>query len=314
MKALIIGAAGFVGGYLIQHLHSLRWEIAATKLPHERMPQDGVSQVLDLDVQEPQSVLSVLQRTAPDVIYHLAAQSSVKLSWENPAFTVHVNVLGALNVLESARTISPPPRLLLIGSGEEYGSVLPQEVPISEDTTLRPGNIYAVTKATQSMLGSLYAKAYRLPVICVRAFNHVGPGQSPAFVVADFCQQIARIERGGQEPILRVGNLSACRDFTSVQDVVRAYSLLAQRGTPGEVYNVGSGRSVSIRAILDLLLAKANIPIEVFVDPSKFRPVDVPDIQANVGKIFRDTGWKPSLPLEQTLQDTLDFFRSQATL
>lgn len=312
MKALIIGAAGFVGGHLTRHLRALGWEVAATKLAHESLPPDPALRVLDLDVRDEPRARDVLREIAPEAVFHLAAQSSVKLSWEQPGFTAQINILGGLNVLEAARSLPRAPRVLLIGSGEEYGAVRPDQVPICEDTPLRPGNVYAVTKAAQGMLGQLYSQAYALPVICVRAFNHVGPGQAPSFVVADFCRQVAQIECGRQEPVLRVGNLSARRDFTDVQDVVRAYALLAERGQPGQTYNVGSGRSVSVGSVLELLLGMARVPIAVVTDPDRFRPVDVPDIHADIAKIRADTGWAPAIPLEQTLRETLDDFRRQA--
>ena len=222
-----------------------------------------------------------------------------------------VNVKGSLNVLDAVRELDYRPRILLIGSGEEYGHVRPTEVPIQEDNVLRPGNIYAATKACQNMIGSIYARAYNMDIMMVRAFNHVGPNQAPIFVVADFCKQVAEIEKGLREPMMRVGNLSAKRDFSDVRDVVRAYALLLEHGKSGESYNVGSGKAVEIQHILDLILANAKVPVTVEVDRERLRPVDVPIIEADVKKLVDCTGWKREIPLEQTIKETLEYWRRQ---
>ncbi len=174
---------------------------------------------------------------------------------------------------------------------------------------MRPGNIYAATKACQDMLGKIYADAYDLDVMMVRAFNHVGPAQNPMFVVASFCKQIAEIEAGLCQPVLQVGNLSAKRDFTDVRDVVRAYTMLLERGRSGEVYNVGSGKAIAISELLEKIVALSSAQIAVQVDPARLRPVDIPIIEADISRLQRDTGWKPAVPLEQTLGDTLCYWR-----
>ena len=183
--------------------------------------------------------------------------------------------------------------------------------PVGEDTPLHPGNVYAATKACQGMLGEIYAKAYGMDLLCVRAFNHVGPGQAPMFVVSDFCRQTAAIELGQQEPVIRIGNLSAKRDFTDVRDVVRAYVLLAEKGIAGRVYNVGSGKAVEIRGILDLILAQSGAKIQAETDPAKLRPVDVPVVEADIRRLQEDTGWQRQIPLEQTIRDTLAYWRTE---
>ena len=197
MKALIIGAAGFVGSYLIHHLsETYDWEIHATKLPSEVLNISDVY-IHDLNILNPSEIETLLKNLKPDYIFHLAAQSSVALSWKNPALTVDINIKGTLNILDTVRNIADySPRILLIGSGEEYGYILPDETPIHEQVTPRPGNIYAATKACQNMLGSIYTRAYGLQLIMVRAFNHIGPNQAPIFVVSDFCKQVAEIEAG----------------------------------------------------------------------------------------------------------------------
>lgn len=311
MKALIIGAAGFVGRYLADHLQrDCGWSVSVTKLAQETFTMDGV-EVHSLDILDADAVLSLLQEEKPDYIFHLAAQSSVALSWKQPGLTVDVNVKGCVHVLDAVRQLEPMPRVLLIGSGEEYGHVRGEEIPLSEENALRPGNIYAATKACQNMLGKIYADAYRMPVMMVRAFNHIGPGQAPMFVVSDFCKQVAEIEAGKREPVMRVGNLTAQREFTDVRDIVRAYALLIQKGRDGETYNVGSGHAVCIQHILDQIVALSDADICVEVDPAKLRPVDVPMIEADIRKLTEVTGWKPQIALADTLREVLDYWRGE---
>ena len=310
-RALIIGAAGFVGSYLIDHIQKhCVWSIVVTKMPQETMACPGVD-ICDLDILAPEAIEWLLEEKRPDYIFHLAAQSSVAVSWKNPGLTVDVNVKGSLNVLDAVRKLDYKPRVLLIGSGEEYGHVRENEVPVQEDNVLRPGNIYAATKACQNMIGAIYAQAYGMDVMMVRAFNHVGPNQSPIFVVADFCKQTAEIEAGLKEPVIKVGNLSARRDFSDVRDVVRAYVELMEKGKAGETYNVGSGNAVEIRKILDMILSRSKKEIRVEVEPSRMRPVDVPVIEADISKLKACTGWEQKITLEETIQDTLEYWRQK---
>lgn len=357
MKSLIIGAAGFVGAYLIQHLKKdLGHDIAVTKLPNERIrvnkkvhPEYGTDSdrndpdrndsdrnnsdrnnpdrndlngnhdldkddldIYDLDILDQDSVLKLMQAVQPDYVFHLAAQSSVAAAWKHPGMTVDVNIRGAVHVLEAVRRMQKRPRILLVGSGEEYGLVRPQEIPISEENRLYPGNIYAATKACQTMIGGIYARAYGVEAVMVRAFNHIGPNQEPLFAVADFCRQVAWIEAGRQEAVLRVGNVDARRDFTDVRDVVRAYAMLAEKGKAGEIYNVGSGRAVSIAHMIELILKKSAASITVEQDASKVRPVDLPVIEADIRKLQTATGWQPRIGLEQTITETLGYWRYRA--
>lgn len=316
MKSLIIGGAGFVGAYLVRHLkNDLGQDVVVTKMPQEQVHVSGVNmgdiQVLDLNILEKDAITALLKEVHPDCIYHLAAQSSVSVSWKNPALTIDVNVKGGVNILEALRDLDYKPRVLFIGSGEEYGHILPNETPIKEGNVSRPGNIYAATKACQNMLAKIYADAYGLDVMMVRAFNHIGPNQQPLFVVADFCKQVAEIEAGSREPVMKVGNLSAKRDFTDVRDVVRAYALLMESGCSGETYNIGSGHAIAIEDILEIILNNSSVDIKVEVDPAKLRPVDVPIIEADTSKVHAATGWQPEIPLEQTIRETLDFWRTK---
>lgn len=311
MKALIIGAAGFVGNYLIEHLRDdCKWDVVATKLEHETIEESNI-EIHNTDILNKESVIELLKNIRPDYIFHLAAQSSVALSWKNPSLTVDVNIKGSINVLDSIRELDYKPRILLIGSGEEYGHILPEETPIKECTATRPGNMYAATKACQNMIGKIYADAYDMDIIMVRAFNHIGPKQSPTFVVSDFCKQVAEIEKGLREPIIKVGNLSAKRDFTDVRDVVRAYSLLIEKGEAGETYNVGSGKAISIEEILHYILALSTSPIKISIDQSKFRPIDIPIIESEINKLYKTTSWKPQISLQETINNTLMYWRNQ---
>jgi len=310
MKALIIGGAGFVGNHLIDHLQKdCGWSVIVTKLEHESVEQKNVA-IYNLNILDKQAITELLEEVKPDYIFHLAAQSSVSLSWKSPSLTIDVNIKGSVNVLDAIRELDYKPRILLIGSGEEYGHILPVETPIIENNHTRPGNIYAATKVCQNMIGTIYADAYQMDIIMVRAFNHIGPKQAPFFVVADFCKQVAEIEKGLIEPEIKVGNLSAKRDFTDVRDVVRAYSLLIQKGKAGETYNVGSGKAIEITVILEKILSLSTYPISIFRDENKFRPSDTPIIEANIIKLQECTGWTVKIPLEQTLSDTLNYWRS----
>ncbi len=308
MKSLIIGGAGFVGEYLAKHLAALGQEVFVTKIPAQQTAPAGTA-VYDLDILEQDRILEVLQEIQPDAVFHLAAQSSVAVSWSNPQMTADINIKGSINLLEVLRRYEKHPRVLLVGSGEEYGQIRLQETPVCEENPLRPGNLYAVTKAFQNMVGRIYAQAYGMDLIMVRPFNHIGPNQSPVFVAADFCRQAAQIEMGKKEPVIRVGNLSARRDFTDVRDVVRAYALLAEKGLAGETYNIGSGHAVAIREILTMILEQSAAQIRVEVDEKKLRPVDVPVMEADISKLQEATGWEPQIRLEQTVGDMLEYWR-----
>ena len=311
MRALVIGGGGFVGPYLVKHLHDdLGYEVSVTKTEKEQL-QLPEAKIYDCDILDKAQITNVLEMVRPDYIFHLAAQSSVSVSWKNPALTIDVNIKGGINVLDAIRELDYKPRTLLIGSGEEYGHIRQEDCPIKEDTVLRPGNIYAATKSCQNMLGSIYASAYDMDVVMVRAFNHIGPNQTPIFVVADFCKQVAEIEKGIKEPVMYVGNLSAKRDFTDVRDVVQAYAMLVKEGARGETYNVGTGHALAIQEILDKIISLSTSKIEVQVDPDKLRPVDVPIIEPDISKINKCTGWEPKISLEQTLKETLEYWRKQ---
>ncbi len=314
MRILIIGAAGFVGGHLTDALAAGgEYEIYATKLPQEQLAEDCRRTVCDLDICDAAAVCRLMQEIKPDRIVHLAAQSSVALSWKKPQLTADVNILGTLNVLEAMRQHVPQARLLMVGSAEEYGAVTPAQCPVREETPLHPANFYAVSKVCNEQTAALYCKAYGLHIVMTRSFNHFGRGQSDAFVMADFCKQAAAISLGLHEAVIRTGNLSAKRDFTDVRDIVRAYILLLEHGRAGEVYNVGSGRARELATLLDTVRTVSGAAFSVETDPARFRPIDVPVIEADISKLQLDTGWQPQYSAEETIADTLSWWRVQLT-
>jgi GDP-4-dehydro-6-deoxy-D-mannose reductase len=243
------------------------------------------------------------------VIFHLAGQPFVPESFRDPAATLAANTLGALHIFLTLIAQRIATRVVVIGTNEEYGQIRPEDLPLQEDAPLRPTSPYGVSKVAQSMLALQYHLSHQLDIVRVRPFTHIGPRQNERFVTAAFARQIARIERGLQTPVMQVGNLSACRDFSDVRDIVRAYALLAQYGEAGEVYNVGSGQAVMIRDMLDMLLAESSAMIEIQTNPSLMRPIDIPLVSCNAEKIRARTGWAPSFTIQQTLSDILASWR-----
>jgi GDP-4-dehydro-6-deoxy-D-mannose reductase len=290
---LVTGAQGFVGGFLQEHLRDMDDEVVAPKV----------------DVTDFDAMASAMRDARPGAVYHLASLTHVGESWDAPAETFRVNAMGTLSVLEAARALNPTPRVLIVGSAEMYGGVRPDELPLTERSPLRPATPYAVSKVSAEYLGVQAWLGYGTPVLRVRPFNHVGPGQSSRFVVSSLARQIVIAERAGASS-LRVGNLSARRDYTDVRDVVRAYRLLVERGTPGEVYQVCSGVDLAVRDIAERLLALSKVRLELEVDGSLVRPVDVPVLRGDPSKLESVTGWRPRIDLEATLADTLDWWRA----
>lgn len=264
-----------------------------------------------VDLTDYDGVRDVISSAEPDQIFHLAAQASVERAWEDPGGTLVNNITAQLNLLRAIIACDLDPRILVVASADEYGLVEIEDLPADEDTPLRPLNPYAVSKIAQDYLGYQYHLSHDLKVVRVRPFNHTGPRQGLGFVVPDFCRQIALIEDGRQESVMRVGNLAAQRDFSDVRDVVRAYYLALSKGEPGAVYNVGSSRTYSIREILDLLLSLSEVEIRVKQDPERMRPSDVPVLVCDTRYFGRTTGWEPRYRMQQTLCDTLNYWRNQ---
>ncbi|MCP4542317.1 MAG: GDP-mannose 4,6-dehydratase [Chloroflexi bacterium] len=314
MRALITGAGGFVGGHLCAYLLAhTNWELLGTVYPHPvevEQPEPRL-RLKYADLRNRKQVSTLVDEVQPDYIFHLAAQAFVPASFADPWDTLENNIRGQLNLLEAIRQSEHETRFLIIGSNEEYGAPKPDELPVMEKNPLRPNNPYAVSKVTQDFLGLQYHLSYGLPIVRVRPFNHTGPGQSPRFVVPAFASQIARIEAGLQEPVMKVGNLKAARDFTDVRDIVRGYHLAATLGKPGQVYNLASEQPQTIQGLLKTLLSYAQVEIRVERDPDRYRPVDVPEVYGSSEKFRHITGWTPQIPFEQTLRDTLAYWRGQ---
>lgn len=311
MRALITGVSGFVGGYLTEILHENKIEVWGTKLPSETIDDSLKDKLVirDMDITSVNDVEKVIVESRPDYIFHLAAQSSVALSWKKPQLTMDINVTGTLNLLEIIKNHDMKPRILLIGSSEQYGKLKPEDMPVKEEQPLQPSNPYAISKMSQEMLAKLYINSYGMDIVMVRAFNHIGPKQSPIFVVSDFAKRISEIEKGLLVPVLKVGNLEAERDFTDVRDIVNAYFKIIQHGKSGEVYNVGSGKCYKVKYILDLLLSMSKIKINIETDLERMRPSDMPIIQCDNKKLMNVVGWTPQYSIFDTLEDVMNYWR-----
>jgi len=314
VKALITGVTGFVGSHLAELLLAKGFEVCGTL--RWRSPVDNIRHIIDsvdlveCDLRDATSVKEALGHARPDYVFHLAAQSFVPTSWRAPAETLTTNIVGQVHLLEAVRALGLKPRIQIAGSSEEYGLVREDEVPMTEENPLRPLSPYAVSKVAQDLLGYQYSRSYGLDIIRTRGFNHTGPRRGDVFAESSFALQIAEIEAGKREPVLKVGNLEAKRDYTDVRDMVKAYLLALEKGEPGEVYNVCSGKAHPIQYILDTLLSFSDVKIEVVQDPARLRPSDVMVLCGDSTKFRKQTGWSPIIPLEQTLRDLLDYWRT----
>jgi GDP-4-dehydro-6-deoxy-D-mannose reductase len=264
-----------------------------------------------VDLSDRSAVERVVRETQPEAVYHLAAQSSPAASLADPWATIHDNLLAQLNLLEALIAEGVHARVLVVGSSDEYGRVGPDEVPTHENVPLRPMTPYAVSKVGQDMMGFQYFAQHGLPVVRVRPFNHTGPGHDARFVIPSFARQLAEIEQGIREPVLRVGNLDVARDFTDARDMVCAYRLAVVAGNPGEVYNLGRGRSMRIGEMLDELLALCRVRVEKRIDPGLLRPSDIPRQEADPRKFTALTGWRPRIPWHTTLRETFEYWRAK---
>jgi GDP-4-dehydro-6-deoxy-D-mannose reductase len=315
-RVLITGVTGFAGSHLVDYLLTRgdceiigiqRWRSRTENIEHF---QDKIT-LLECDLRDAFSTADTLAKARPDFVFHLAAQSFVPTSWTAPAESLSTNVVGQVNLFEAIRKLDLKCRVQVACSSEEYGLVLPDEVPIKETNPLRPLSPYAVSKVAQDLLAYQYWMSWKLDCVRTRGFNHEGPRRGPVFVASDFAKQIADIEKGRKPPVLRVGNLDAKRDFTDVRDMVRGYWLALEKCEPGEVYNLCSGKAWSIRDVLDLLLGMTKTKITVQQDPARLRPSDVPILLGDASKFRKATGWETTIPFEQTLADMLDYWRSR---
>jgi len=313
MKALITGISGFAGSYLAEFLINKGYEILGVFYDKSTFSNlDGFIDRITLyqcDIRNYDNLKKIIEKVQPDEIYHLAAISFVLNSLKDPKLTFDTNLYGALNLYQAIIELKFNPKILFVGSADEYGVVNENDLPIKEECPLRPMNPYSISKASADFLSYAYFKNYNLNIIRVRPFNHIGPRQSPEFVCSSFAKQISEIEEGFKEHIIKVGNLEAKRDFTDVRDMVRAYWLAMQKGETGEVYNICSGRTVRIKELLSNLLGLSSRKIEIMKDPKRMRPSDNPILQGDFSKFRGRTGWEPEISLDETLRDTLEYWR-----
>ena len=265
----------------------------------------------DADLLDSHSLYSTISRIKPDYIFHLAAQSFVPTSWVSPSVTLEVNIVGSANLFEAVRQANIDPVIQIACSSEEYGLVHENEIPIKETSPLRPLSPYAVSKVAMDYLGYQYYQSYKVRVVRTRGFNHTGPRRGDTFAESNFAKQIALIEKGKQEPIVRVGNLDARRDYTDVRDMVKGYLLAVEKCEPGDVYNICTGNAVKIEDVLKMLLSQSKIKAEIKPDPERMRPSDVPVLIGDNSKFVAKTNWKPEIPFEKTMEDLLNYWRER---
>jgi GDP-4-dehydro-6-deoxy-D-mannose reductase len=315
-KILITGVSGFVGSHLLDVLADTNQDsLFGTYFTQKSLENLGNNRdKIDLqkvDLRNEKEVHELISKIKPDAVYHLAAFTSPANSLSSPNETIINNITSQVNILEGMKKNNLiNSRILVVSSAEVYGDIKESDLPIDEETPFNPTNPYAVSKLAQDFLGRQYFLSYGLQAIRVRPFNHIGPRQSPNFVVSSFAKYIAEIEKGKRAAVIPVGNLEARRDFTDVIDVIRAYVLLMEKGIAGDVYNIGSGKSYKISDILDKLISYSNIKVKIETDKSLLRSIDKPDLICDATKLKEITGWTPTIPIERTLKETLDYWRN----
>ena len=345
MRVLITGITGMAGSHLADYILDkhpeveiyglCRWRSSLDNLDHldkvglldtrnlgqassvrgEEFAQIAAGKrvkLLRCEMLDPTAVSKVIKELAPDRIFHLAAQSFVPASWDAPGQTLETNIIGEVHLFEAIIAAGLSPRIHIAGSSEEYGLVYPEEAPVKESNPFRPLSPYGVSKVAQELLAWQYFRSFGLQTVVTRAFNHEGPRRGEVFVTSSFAKQIVTIEKERPaDPVLKVGDLSAERDWTDVRDVVRGYWLALEKGTPGEAYNIGSGTVRTVSEMLDTLLAMSPVSVRVSQDPRRFRPSDVRLLVADASKFRQATGWAPVIPFKQTMGDLLDYWRER---
>ncbi|MFI5251584.1 MAG: GDP-mannose 4,6-dehydratase [Bacteroidota bacterium] len=323
MNVLVTGIDGFVGSHLTNALLTFpEYTIFGTihKPTSPAIPLQPLHRavtLIDTDITELESVKAAVSRANPDKIFHLAGQAFVPRSVEDPVTTYRTNIDGTLNLLDAVRTYSEKQKkrcaLLIVGSGEVYGDVTPDMLPVSEDIPLRPSNPYAVSKACGDMIARQYRSTYGMEIVVARPFNHLGPGQRDLFVGSAFAKQVVEIKLGLRDRKLFVGNLDPERDFTDARDVVQAYIKLLEKPRPYPVYNICSGQSMAISKLLDILIEMSGINAEIVTDPSRIRKQEIPKIIGDCSRLRQETGWKPIISIRQTLSDILKYWEQMLT-
>lgn len=316
-KALITGITGFAGSHLAELLLSRGHEVWGTTRPRSKTDNiDSIENKLhleDADLLDSHSLSTIVSKIKPDYIFHLAAQSFVQSSWASPANTMELNIVGSVHLFEAVRRAELDSVIQIACSSEEYGLVYDNELPIKETNPLRPQSPYAVSKVAMDYLGYQYFMSYGIKIIRTRGFNHTGPRRGEVFVTSNFAKQIAEIEKGKKSPVIEVGNLEAHRDWTDVRDMVKGYLLSVEKGEPGEVYNICTGKAIKVGDMLDLLISMSTVKhkIKIIEDPTRMRPSDVPVLLGDCSKFQKRTGWKVEIPFEKTMEDLLNYWRDR---
>lgn len=305
-KVLIIGISGFVGSYLAQEFLNHDYDVYGSDKNKSEMFPDTVKFMVS-DLLNAIQTEKLITEIKPDIIINLAAISSVGASWKIPQATIDINVIGALNIMEAVRKAEKKPKIMFIGSSEEY---IASSLPMNESTPLNASNPYGISKITQERLARLYCEQYGLKIYCVRPFNHTGVGQKDSFVLPSFCKQVAEIEKSGKPGVIRVGNLSVQRDFSHVKDIVRAYRMIVESDNYETVYNVGSGAAHSLKSILEYVISLCNQPIDIEIDQKRIRPIDQPVICCDHSLITSELNWKPHYTVFDALNEMLEYYRA----
>ncbi len=317
MRVLITGITGFAGSHLADYILANHPDVEVCGIIRWRSRRENILHIeekialFEADLKDVISLKKSLVEIKPDLIFHLAAQSFVPTSWKCPAETFTINAVGQINLFEAILSLELNPKIHVAGSSEEYGLVQSEELPMKETNPLRPLSPYAVSKVAQDLLAWQYFKSYGLRTVRTRGFNHTGPRRGEVFICSNFAKQIAEIEKGKRDSVIHVGNLEARRDFSDVRDIVRGYWLCLEKGEEGEVYNIGSGKTYTMQAVLDMLLSMSKVNVKVQIDSRRIRPSDVPVLLADSSKFRKLTGWKPEIPLRESLQDLLDYWRER---
>jgi GDP-4-dehydro-6-deoxy-D-mannose reductase len=313
-KALVTGITGFAGSYLAHELHNNGYDVCGTYLSEDSLfllPDKEKFRLHELNLLDENKTHELIEREKPDFLFHLAGLTSPRMSLINPKETMVNNISAQINLLEIIKKLElREMRILIISSAEIYGLVDKDKLPMNENTPFNPTNPYSVSKLAQDFLGLQYFHTDKLKIIRVRPFNHIGPRQAPDFVVSAFAKRIVSIERG-EEKVMKVGNLGSRRDFTDVADIVKAYRLALEKGVSGDVYNLGSGKSYAISEILQILIGFSKKQIQIEQDPALMKSSDDPELLCDYSKFKNLTGWSPQIPIEKTLENTLDYWRKQ---
>jgi GDP-4-dehydro-6-deoxy-D-mannose reductase len=307
MRALIFGANGFVGGHLARELTTHGYTVYGADR-QDKARYSECDNYYCVDITNAIDVMTLCRKLSPDVIINLAAISSVGASWKLPKQTIELNVCGTINIFEAAKKLCSQPKILIIGSSEEYS---PSDAPLKETDPIDATNPYGISKMTQEHFAQMYTKRYGLKIYLTRSFNHIGPGQSPTFVVSSWCKQVAEIDASGKPGIVSVGNLEVSRDFTDVRDIVRAYRLLIESDYSGEIFNIGSGIARPLKKILSTITKFSSQPMKISVNPALLRPSDNPTICCDATKAQKKLGWEPRIPFKDTLYDTYKTFQDR---